>query len=355
MVAGLASRLAGVPLVHHIHSPTDHDSTHPWQDRMNAWAERFGPRQASALIAVSASLGQYVRRQGYAADQVVVIPNGVPRAAPIPARDATDTTWTLGMIAWFRPRKGIEVLLHALALLRWQGLASASAPWATLKCPVCPQGPATCLGLGLEAAIDWIGFQRDIDRRLAQMDLMVLPSLFGEGLPMVLLGGDVGRLAGGGRRRGRHSRGRPRRPRRPAGPAGRPRGTGRVIGRVVGGQLAWPALRAACLARHAERSRKSAWPPTLPPFTAACWPAEIRVVPVSPGLSTCGTGSASASAVSSSTIESSGPKNWRSQWHPQSQWQRAKLFAGPDLIGWGGSWFGEVRRPITLALPAANL
>ena len=41
--------------------------------------------------------------------------------------------------------------------------------------------------LGLEAAIDWVGFQRDIDGQLAQMDLLVLPSLFGEGLPMVVL------------------------------------------------------------------------------------------------------------------------------------------------------------------------
>ena len=41
--------------------------------------------------------------------------------------------------------------------------------------------------LGLAGAVDWVGFQRDVDSQLAQMDLFVLPSLFGEGLPMVLL------------------------------------------------------------------------------------------------------------------------------------------------------------------------
>ena len=39
----------------------------------------------------------------------------------------------------------------------------------------------------LDSAIDWTGFARDIDREMAQMDLFVLPSLFGEGLPMVVL------------------------------------------------------------------------------------------------------------------------------------------------------------------------
>ena len=33
----------------------------------------------------------------------------------------------------------------------------------------------------------WTGFQRDINAQLQEMDLFVLPSLFGEGLPMVVL------------------------------------------------------------------------------------------------------------------------------------------------------------------------
>jgi glycosyltransferase involved in cell wall biosynthesis len=41
--------------------------------------------------------------------------------------------------------------------------------------------------LNLAGAIDWAGFAREIDEELAQMDLFVLPSLFGEGLPMVVL------------------------------------------------------------------------------------------------------------------------------------------------------------------------
>jgi len=41
--------------------------------------------------------------------------------------------------------------------------------------------------LGLADAVDWTGFTRDVNDELALMDLFVLPSLFGEGLPMVIL------------------------------------------------------------------------------------------------------------------------------------------------------------------------
>jgi glycosyltransferase involved in cell wall biosynthesis len=41
--------------------------------------------------------------------------------------------------------------------------------------------------LGLGEAVEWVGFTRDIGRELAKIDLFTLPSLFGEGLPMVVL------------------------------------------------------------------------------------------------------------------------------------------------------------------------
>ena len=40
---------------------------------------------------------------------------------------------------------------------------------------------------GVSDIVDWVGFTNDVSAELAQMDLFVLPSLFGEGLPMVVL------------------------------------------------------------------------------------------------------------------------------------------------------------------------
>ena len=254
MVAGLASKLAGVPLVHHLHSPTDHDSTHPWQDRMNAWAERLGAQRASALIAVSNSVGQYAHRQGYAPEKVVVIPNGVPARPPIPVRDAAKRAWTLGMIALFRPRKGIEVLLRAMALLRWRGVNVRLRAVGDFESPDYDHRVKQLVwDLGLEAAIDWVGFQRDIDGQLAQMDLLVLPSLFGEGLPMVVLEAmSAGLPVVAADVEGIPEAVRDGREGLLVAP-GDPQELAGAIGRIVAGQFPWPALRAACLARHAER------------------------------------------------------------------------------------------------------
>ena len=41
--------------------------------------------------------------------------------------------------------------------------------------------------LAIADAIDWTGFVTDIAAELARIDALVLPSLFGEGLPMVVL------------------------------------------------------------------------------------------------------------------------------------------------------------------------
>ena len=46
---------------------------------------------------------------------------------------------------------------------------------------------ARAQALGLEEHVDWVGFSTDVDSQLAQMDLMVLPSILPEGLPMVVL------------------------------------------------------------------------------------------------------------------------------------------------------------------------
>ena len=91
------------------------------------------------------------------------------------------------MTALIRPRKGIEVALRALAILRGQGLRSASAWSVPSRVPTTSEEVKELTRrLGLEEAVDWVGFTRDVDRELGQMDLFVLPSLFGEGTPLVL-------------------------------------------------------------------------------------------------------------------------------------------------------------------------
>jgi glycosyltransferase involved in cell wall biosynthesis len=188
LIAGLVSQLTGRPLICHVHSPTIRDTTDRWRGRINALAERYGLARASAVIAVSESLARHVRKRGVAADRVCVVANGVPCREPREPRSSLATDWTLGTVALFRPRKGIEVLLKALAELRSQALPVRLRAVGGFETPGYERGIKRLTEeLGLGDAVDWTGFRQDVNRELAQMDLFVLPSLFGEGMPMVVL------------------------------------------------------------------------------------------------------------------------------------------------------------------------
>ena len=188
LVGRLASALAGVPLVHHVHSPTNRDTTHRWRNAVNTIAERVSLCRVARVIAVSHSLGWWARQQGYSRRQVAVVANGVPSAPALAVRSAPRHEWTLGMVALFRPRKGLEVLLEALAQLRAEGClvrlrAVGGFETEAYRSQVLQHADR----LHLNECIDWIGFTSQVSHELQQMDLFVLPSLFGEGLPMVVL------------------------------------------------------------------------------------------------------------------------------------------------------------------------
>ncbi|MBA3483192.1 MAG: glycosyltransferase [Pirellulales bacterium] len=252
MVGGQAARIAGVPLVYHVHSPAGRDSTHWVRNMANVWLERRTAHRAARLIAVSPSVRRYMIEQGFLASHVVCVPNGVPRIAA-PPRAKTPATWTLGMTALFRPRKGIEVLLEALAEVRKRGhdvRLRAIGPFETRDYE------AEVLGLvgrlDLAHAIDWTGFVTDIGAELKKIDALVLPSLFGEGLPMVVLEA----MAAGVPVIASNVEGVPE--------AIRDREDGLLVGpdssaslaaaikKLIGGELDYPAMSRAAQQRHAE-------------------------------------------------------------------------------------------------------
>ncbi len=188
LVGRLAARKAGVPFVYHVHSPASRDSTRRLLNWINATAEWAVVRGADRLIAVSPSVRDYMIDRGISAERIICVPNGVPIANNQVERRSPTGVWTLGAVALFRPRKGIEVLLEALAVLRSRSLNVRLRAVGGFETPVYK---AEVLGLaerlGLAEAIDWIGFTRNVNRELAKINLFTLPSLFGEGLPMVVL------------------------------------------------------------------------------------------------------------------------------------------------------------------------
>lgn len=188
VVARVAAALAAVPMVYHVHSPASRDTTHRLRNLLNHWIERFSLLRVAALVTVSDSLRQHMLAQGYPPNRVFTVPNGVSAPAVQRAAAAPGGVWTLGMTALFRPRKGLEVLLEALAILHREKLPvrlHAVGPFETAGYEREIRQRVGVLGIG--DLIRWTGFTTDVTTELTKMDLFVLPSLFGEGLPMVVL------------------------------------------------------------------------------------------------------------------------------------------------------------------------
>lgn len=189
MVASIAAHMAGVPWVYHVHSPAARDSSRSWTNRLNGWIEHQSLRSCAHVITVSESLRQDCLATGIAPQDVSVVHNGVPAIRP--PRASTPVIggrWVLGMVALMRPRKGLEVVLDALAQL------TADGHDVVLRCigayetePYRASIEAKIERLQLADRVEQVGFTDDVPASLAQLDAMVLPSLFGEGLPMVVL------------------------------------------------------------------------------------------------------------------------------------------------------------------------
>ncbi|MCY2975500.1 MAG: glycosyltransferase [Planctomycetota bacterium] len=189
MIAARVSQKLGTPWVYHVHSPTARDSSRLWINRINDWVERWSLRNCSKIITVSRSLRRELIKRGISRHRIVCIPNGVPAITPIDlSAKIGSEVWNLGMIALFRPRKGLEVLLDAIRRL------PANAPsihfriiggfeneeYRNVMLQLVDQ-------YQLKDRVTFTGFTNDIPKALADLDGMILPSLYGEGMPMVVL------------------------------------------------------------------------------------------------------------------------------------------------------------------------
>lgn len=188
LLARLASALSGVPLVHHVHGNTGSEVAGRRYTKINAFAERLLLPGASAVIAVSQSVAEYLRTIGITNEQLRVIPNGVPARPALSRRAVPGAKWRLGFIALLRPRKGLEAFLEAAALLRRKGLPIELRIVGRFETPEYEQAiHRRAAELQLGEAIEWRGFRQQVDRELDQMDLLVFPSVLPEGMPMVVL------------------------------------------------------------------------------------------------------------------------------------------------------------------------
>jgi glycosyltransferase involved in cell wall biosynthesis len=188
LVGRPAAALARVPMIHHMHCQTSTEARQVWRSWINAGVERVSLWGVKGIVAASPTLGRYLKRHRYPDRLVTVVPNGVPGPAELPKRRPPQDRWIVGSVAMFRPRKGTEVLLEAIQRLRAAGID------ARLHLVGCFQTDeyehevrAHVQRLGLDDAVHFTGFTRDVNAELQKMDLFVLPSVVAEGLPMAVL------------------------------------------------------------------------------------------------------------------------------------------------------------------------
>jgi len=188
MVGSIASLLTRLPMVYHVHSPTACNTTRPLLNRLAATVERWSLAGVAHLITVSESLARHMQSQGFSRQKIAVVYNGVPTLARLPERPCPQGHWNIGVIALFRPRKGIEILLQALATLKQQGMSFILHAIGDFEdCDYQRHIKRSAADLGLTDNVRWHGFVQDVNAELVRLDMLVLPSLFGEGLPMVVL------------------------------------------------------------------------------------------------------------------------------------------------------------------------
>lgn len=96
-----------------------------------------------------------------------------------------EDTLALVAVANLEHRKGLAVLLDALAQLRRQGLAVRTAIVGTG--PLSDALAARAAQLGLDGQVRFMGWREDVDQILQVSDVLTLPSLSHECLPYVIL------------------------------------------------------------------------------------------------------------------------------------------------------------------------
>ncbi len=191
LIGRIASLLSKTPMVHHVHSPTLYDTENRLRNRVNMVAEKISMIGVNNMVAVSGSLKKYLINQGYIDNRITVIRNGVPSFEASPSnRSASKNEWVIGCVGYFRPRKGLEILLEALTELLKQGYnvkIHLVGGFETSAYQKIISNYIEQKKVGHAVVFRGACPNSDIYREFSQMDIFSLPSLYGEGLPMVIL------------------------------------------------------------------------------------------------------------------------------------------------------------------------
>ncbi|HEY9071508.1 MAG TPA: glycosyltransferase, partial [Candidatus Ozemobacteraceae bacterium] len=167
LISGFFRLLGGPPVISHVHG-LNRAIYYRWSD---------------LLVAVSASVGEHLRRQEIPAGRIAVIPNRIP-GSPVVVQPPPAPPWVIGIPAKLHANKG-----HAWAL---EAIERHTTRLPDLRIEIFGDGPERealqrlAETGSLRGRVRLHGFQPDMDLWYPHLHAVLLPSL-GEGIPLSLI------------------------------------------------------------------------------------------------------------------------------------------------------------------------
>ena len=192
LMGGIAARLARVPAIWHVRDTISGDYLPAPVARAFRLAARGIPTQIIAVSgATLAALQLPPSKRAIAIHNGAALENFDFEAAPAPFSRA-DGAWVVGIVGRLAFWKGQHVFLDAAAQIqakfpaaRFQIVGAALFGEEEYEA----QLRAQCRDLGLENAVEWLGFRADVPQIVAQMDVLAHASISPEPFGQVIIEG----------------------------------------------------------------------------------------------------------------------------------------------------------------------
>jgi len=184
LMAGMAAGASRTPRVATAHGFTGGDA----KNRLYEWLQGRTLRRFEAVVAVSQTMVEWLRRHGVKAERIQLLRNAW-RPGPLLARSAarndlgiSPEARVIGWVGRLSQEKGPDVFLEAMALLPDLEVQACVLGEGALRAGL----EAEAVRRGLASRVRWLGAVPNAAAHLPAFDALVLSSRT-EGTPMVLL------------------------------------------------------------------------------------------------------------------------------------------------------------------------